>query len=656
MWNGNYLFAPMIEARNVSLAFGDRELLQSVSFQLPDRGRLCLAGANGTGKSTLFSILMGELKPDSGQIIRSGGLRMGMLRQHAEFQQDATGYSAALQAFSPVLEKAKELDALHEMMGQREPTEDELHRMDVLQDAVVREGFYTAESETRSVLHGLGFSREKQDVPLATLSGGWNMRVLLAQLLLGKPDCLLLDEPTNHLDLESIVWLEGYLRNYPGSLLLICHDRRFVDHVCEGILDLRNSKLEAYPLPYEKYEEERALRVAQAQRANAKAQDEIDRLSKFIDRFKAKASKASLARSAMKKLDRIELTEVEQDGPSLRLRFPTIDYAGAFAFIGEGLSKSYGDKNIFRDGAFNIKPGDKVALVGPNGAGKTTLMRLMTGELTYEAGELKQGNSIRSGYYAQYVELTEADKETPILDIIKEAFPKAPEGQVRAALGAMMFSGDDAFKPFGVLSGGERARVRLARLLLSPSNALLLDEPTNHLDMRSKDLLLEALVEYPGTVIFVSHDRDFCETLATHVLRVDDGRIVEYPGDYAYYLHKLEQDIEREEKQAANDARKGTSGKNAKSSSAPQAPEGGKGAGRKEVEKAKRQREKRESEVGSRIESIEKRNMTIDADLCKEEIFSDSNALRQLSGERAANNEELEALYEELMKLEAEVA
>jgi ATP-binding cassette subfamily F protein 3 len=634
----------VIEARNICLSFGDRELLRSVSFQLGDRGRLCLAGSNGTGKSTLFSILMGELKPDSGQVIRSGGLRMGMLRQHAEFPPEATAYSAALQAFAPVLEKARELEALHEVMGQREVTEEELHRLDVLQEAVSREGYYTAESETRSVLHGLGFDREKQDKPLAELSGGWGMRVLLAQLLLGKPDCLLLDEPTNHLDLESIVWLESYLRNYPGSLLLICHDRRFVDGVCEGLLDLRQGKLESYSLPYERYEEERALRVAQQRQAASKAQDEIERLSRFIDRFKAKASKASLARSAMKRLDRIEIEEVEQDGPSMRLRFPAMDYAGAFAFIGENLKKSYGPKTIFQNGEFNIKPGDKVALVGPNGAGKTTLMRILAGELPYDGGELKQGASIRSGYYAQYVELTDKDRETSILDLVKESFPKSSEGQVRAALGAMMFSGDDAFKRFGVLSGGERARVRLARLLLSPSNALLLDEPTNHLDLRSKDLLLDALAEYPGTVVFVSHDREFCETLATHVLRVDGGRIVEYPGDYAYYLHKVEQDVEREEQSFAR----------AEGRSSQRAPTNRET--RKETERRERKREKREAEVAASIESLENRNTAIDAELCREDVFSNPAELRRLSEERAANGEKLEALYEELINLGAEAA
>src|SRR5690606_2172101 len=270
-------------------------------------GRLCLAGSNGAGKSTLFSILMGELGCDSGKVIRSGGLRMGMLRQHAEFQDDATAYTAALMAFSEVNAKAQKLEQLHLAMGERELTDAEMLALDEYQDALIRDGYYTAEAETRSVLHGLGFKREQQDKKLSELSGGWKMRVALAKLLLQKPDVLLLDEPTNHLDLESILWLEGYLKTYPGAILLVCHDRRFVDNVCEGVLDLRMGKLEPYSLPFEKYEEERAMRVALQQKSAAKALDEIERLNRFIERFRAKASKAGLARSAIKKRDRIEV-------------------------------------------------------------------------------------------------------------------------------------------------------------------------------------------------------------------------------------------------------------------------------------------------------------------------------------------------------------
>lgn len=646
----------MIEANAISLAFGARTLLDNVSFQLADRGRLCLAGSNGAGKSTLFSILMGELGCDSGKVIRSGGLRMGMLRQHAEFPEDATAYSAALMAFDEVMGKAARLETLHHAMGERELTDSEMHDLDALQDALIRDGYYTAEAETRSVLHGLGFKRDQQDKLLSELSGGWKMRVALAQLLLRKPDCLLLDEPTNHLDLESIMWLEGYLRNYPGSMLLICHDRRFVDNVCEGVLDLRMGKLDLYSLPYEKYEEERAMRVLQQQKSAAKAQDEIERLNKFIDRFKAKASKATLAKSAMKKRDRIEVVEVEQEGPSMRLRFPALDYAGSVAWKAEDLAKRYGEKTIFTDGAFTILPGDKVALVGPNGAGKTTLMRLLVGEITPEAGEVTRGSALKPGYYAQYVEPDELEKATPILDLLRADFPQAGDNAARAALGAMMFSGDDAKKKFGVLSGGERARVRLARLLLAPGNALVLDEPTNHLDVRSKDLLLDALADYPGTVVFVSHDRDFTEQLATRVLRVDGGTITEYPGDYTYYLNKVEDDLRREALEEKAGEKKG--GKSAKASSGGNAAAGATHASpdprdeRKELEKAKRQREKRETEVVARIESLEARGTAIDAELCLPAVFSDAAALRRLTEEKKAGASELEALYAELEALE----
>jgi ATP-binding cassette subfamily F protein 3 len=637
----------MIEARNISLSFGPRVLLNEVSFQLSDRGRLALAGSNGAGKSTLFSILMGELGCDEGKVIKSGNMRMGMLRQHAEFDADATAFSAAQLAFGEVIEKAKKLEALHMAMGERDLSESEYADVDRLQDALMRDGYYTAESETRSVLHGLGFHREQQDKKLSELSGGWKMRVALAQLLLRRPDCLLLDEPTNHLDLESIMWLEGYLKNYPGSMLLICHDRRFVDNVCEGVLDLRMGQLDLYSLPYERYEEERAMRIAMQQKSASKAQDEIERLNKFIDRFKAKASKASLARSAMKRRDRIEVAEVEQEGPSMRLRFPTLDYAGSVAWKAENLGKSYGEKRIFKDGAFTILPGDKVALVGANGAGKTTLIRLLAGEIKPEEGAVEKGSSLKAGYYAQYVEPTEREKITPILELMRETFPLAGDNAPRAALGAMMFSGDDAKKNFGVLSGGERARVRLAQLLMAPGNALLLDEPTNHLDVRSKDLLLEALSDYPGTVVFVSHDRDFTEQLATRVIRVDNGTITEYPGDYDYYLHKVEDDLRRE---AQAEAAEKNGGKKAKGGSPAKAAEKAVDPRdeKKEAEKAKRQREKRESEVMGRIEWLESRNAELDAELCKPDVFSDPVATRKFNGEKQGNVTELETLYAEL--------
>ncbi|HEX2613186.1 MAG TPA: ABC-F family ATP-binding cassette domain-containing protein [Fibrobacteria bacterium] len=647
----------MIEAQSINLAYGPRVLLDNVSFQLSDRGRLCLAGVNGSGKSTLFTILMGEQQPDSGKIVRSGGLKMGLLRQHAEFPEEATAFTGALEAFSDVMEKAARLDVLHHAMGERELTEAEMRDLDILQDAVVHGGYYTAEAETRAVLHGLGFGRDQQDKRLADLSGGWKMRVALAKLLLQKPDCLLLDEPTNHLDLESILWLEGYLRAYPGSILLVCHDRRFVDNVCEGVLDLRMGKLDLYSLPFEKYEEERAMRVALQQKSAAKAQDEIDRLNKFIDRFKAKASKATLAKSAIKKRDRIEVVEVEREGPSMRLRFPAIEYAGATAWKAENIGKRYGEKRVFSGGEFTILPGDKVALVGPNGAGKTTLMRLLAEEAKPEEGELKRGSALRSGYYAQYVEPTEAEKKTPILEILREAFPLAGDGAARAALGAMMFSGDDAKKYFGVLSGGERARVRLARLLLAPGNALLLDEPTNHLDVRSKDLLLDALADYPGTVVFVSHDRDFAEQLATRVIRVDGGTITEYPGDFAYYTHKVEDDLKQEARREAeaerSAAKKGGSAK--AQQAAPQQPVDPRDAA-KASEKDRRRREKREAEVMARIEALEARGVAIDAELCLPDVFSDPAALRKLSQEKAAGVSELETLYAELATVGQEAA
>ncbi len=642
----------MIEARNIGMSFGERVLLQEVSFQIGDDQKLCLAGPNGAGKSTLYSILAGELTPDSGQVIRSGGLRIGWLRQQAQFPPSVTVFDAAQLAFKPLIEKADALHHLREAMGHRDLTDEETHQLDDWEDALFRGGYYSLESETRIVLDGLGFSRENQDKELRELSGGWQMRVALAQVLLGKPELMLLDEPTNHLDLESIMWLESYLKSQKGSLLLVCHDRRFVDKVCEGVLDLRQGKLREYPLPFARYEEERALRLAQQRQSAAKAQGEIDRLAKFIDRFKAKASKASLARSATKRMNRIEVEEIESDGPSMRLRFPPTDYAGNCAFRAELIAKSFGEKVIFTQGDFTISAGDKTALVGPNGAGKSTLMKLMAGELQTDAGELVRGLNARIGYYAQYVEPSPEELKKSILNLLVDANLQVTPNQVRSALGSMMFSGDDVHKQIQVLSGGERARVRLAQLLLSPSNVLLLDEPTNHLDLRSQDLLLDALESYQGTVVFVSHDRDFCEALATRVLRVDSGRIVEYPGDYAYYSHKLELDIEKEEAVVPGKKKSATQASASSSSSVSSSTSSSKG--RKEIEKIQRSREKRESEVSIRIDALEKRNVSLDTELVQESGKGGKEALeacRKLVEEKEKNLKELETLYVEWVEI-----
>src|SRR4051812_33494594 len=557
----------MIDVRNFTLTFGDRYLFKELSFQLGDKEKICLAGPNGSGKTTLLKGLCGKQQTDGGQIIRSSSVKIGYLRQHLGEDGDHTVYTAALQAFAEALDKAKELDGLHTILGEREATDAELNRMDFLQDELIRSNYYTAESETRTVLAGLGFSPEEQDKPLAAMSGGWRMRVALAKVLLAQPSCLFLDEPTNHLDLESIVWLESYIRDYPGCMVLISHDRAFVDRTCDRILEIQGAELVAFPVPYTRYEEEKALRMEQLLKAHKKQQDEIASLERFVERFKAKASKATQAQSKQKQLDKIERIEIPGGVATIRLKFPEAPPSGQWVFEADDVGKAYGEQRIFRGGKFGIQRGEHAVLVGPNGAGKTTLLKILQGIEPPTEGKVTLGANVQIGYFAQYEEPTPAEAEMTLVSYLADSLPRIGDQQLRNVLGAMLFSDDDAFKKFGVLSGGERARVRMCRLLLQNCNVLILDEPTNHLDMDSKNLLMRALHDFSGTVLFVSHDRYFVENIATRVILVKNGKVTDYPGDYHYYLNKLASDDryaseeKAADKAAAKAATKSNSGK-----------------------------------------------------------------------------------------------
>ena len=642
----------MIDVQKLSLAFGDRYLFQEISFQLGDRDKICLAGANGSGKTTLLRLLCGENRPDAGAIVRSKSVKIGYLRQHLGEDEGATVYQAALGAFEEALADAKELEALQSALERGEASEEDIHRMDVLQDELVHSGYYTMESETRTILAGLGFGADKQDVPLATLSGGWRMRVALAKVLLSHPTCLFLDEPTNHLDLESIMWLEGYIRNYSGCLVLISHDRQFVDRTCERIVEIQGAGLVYYSVPYAKYEEEKAMRQEQLLREYKKQQDEIAGLERFVERFKAKASKATQAQSKQKALDRIDRIQLPSSVATIRLRFPEAPPSGQWVFETEGLSKRYGDKWVFQDGKFGLKAGDKAVIVGPNGAGKTTLLKLLLGLEKPTAGTIVKGANVQVGYFAQYEEPTAEEADRDLVSTLGGWFPRIPTGTIRAILGSMLFSDDDAFKKFGILSGGERARVRLCRLLLQNCNVLILDEPTNHLDMDSKTLLMRALADFGGTVLFVSHDRHFVASIATRVLMVKDGQVTDYPGDYAYYCHKLASGgpitppppINGRAQVAAPHA-------------VPEATKAGgqaEWAARKEAEKKRRKAEKRWSEIEAEVSGLDGKLALVNKELCREEIFSDPAQAADYGKSKRDLEAGLAKLYRELEQLEAE--
>jgi ATP-binding cassette subfamily F protein 3 len=678
----------MIDVSNLSLAYGERDLFDDISFQLGDSEKVCLAGPNGSGKSTLLKLLCGEIRPDGGSIIRSKSVKVGYLRQHLGEDGGLTVFQAALEAFGDALKSSKELDALHTAMANgAHPTDAELERMDFLQDELIHSGFYTAESETRKVLHGLGFEPEKQDVPLGSLSGGWRMRVALAKVLLSHPTCLFLDEPTNHLDLESIVWLESYIRNYSGCLVLISHDRQFVDRTCDRIIEIQSGALAYYPLPYSRYEAERVVRREQLLREYKKQQDEIAGLERFVERFKAKASKATQAQSKQRMLDKIDRIELPSGAAQIKLKFLEAPPSGQWVFEAENLTKKYGDLQVFKDGKFALQAREKVVLVGPNGAGKTTLLKLLLGIEKPTDGTIVRGANVQVGYFAQYEEPTPVEAEMDLISYLAASFPKMGTQQIRGILGAMLFSDDDAFKKFGILSGGERSRVRLCRLLLQNCNVIVLDEPTNHLDMDSKTLLMEALHDFGGTVLFVSHDRHFVENVASRVLLVKNGRITDYPGDYAYYCRKLATEAQEEQedgeapkkkdKNKGGGAASSAAGRNSAAtpksekpapapvaSIAPVAPKAVNGAAapatpldyeaKKEIERLKRKAEKRWAEVETAIAGLDLKLSELDGEMCKPEVYSDPEAAAQIARDKKDIETQINGLYRELEGLEAE--
>ena len=542
--------------------------------------------------------------------------------------------------------------------------------MDFLQDELIRSNYYTAESETRKILAGLGFSNEEQDKQLGAMSGGWRMRVALARVLLSQPTCLFLDEPTNHLDLESIVWLENYIKDYSGSLVLISHDRQFVDKTCDRVMEIQSSDLTYYPLPYARYEEEKKMRRDQLLREYKKQQDEIAGLERFVERFKAKASKATQAQSKQKMLDKIDRIEIPNDAATMRLRFLEAPPSGQWVFEAEDLAKRYGDHLVFEDGKFGIQAGEKTVLVGPNGAGKSTLLKLLQGLEKPTDGTVVTGANVQIGYFAQYEEPTPVETDMDLISFLAVTHPRIPTQQLRSILGAMLFSNDDAFKKFGVLSGGERARVRLCRLLLRNCNVLILDEPTNHLDMDSKNLLMQALADFTGTVLFVSHDRYFVEHVATRVILVRDSKVTDYPGDYAYYLNKLASDGQGVTEPKA-------SGKLSKSPAPKPAPKQVEKPvvvelkiekpaaviaspipmdweAKKEVERLKRKAEKRWTEIEMAIADLDINVAALDLELCRPEIYAEPEQSARLGREKKEAEASLSLLYKELEELEAQ--
>ncbi len=539
----------MIQLSDLTKSFGDRVLIDHVTWQIDDGDRVGLCGPNGAGKTTLLKMLAGFDEPDSGGVVRPSTLTIGYLPQDGLSHSGRTVWEEAASAFQPLLDLKTEMHEIEHRLGDASvPQADHdamLVRYSDIQDRFRLAEGYNIDLRIATVLRGLGFSQDDAQRPAETFSGGWQMRIALAKLLLGRPNLLLLDEPTNHLDLEARNWLEEYLAAYPYAVILVSHDRYFLDAVVTRITDLNLRKLTDYVGNYSKYVEQRDAMLERLRQAKRDQDEEVARVKMFIDRFRYQATKAAQVQSRIKLLDKVVPIEVPPERKRIHFTFPACAKSGRAVFELAHVRKAYGGLVVFGDLNLHIERGDRIALVGPNGAGKSTLMRMLSGEEEPDSGTRTLGHQVVMEYFAQD-EATRLDPALTVYETLEAGSAHGMVPAIRNILGGFLFSGDDVYKKAGVLSGGERTRLAVARMLLRPSNTLLLDEPTNHLDLDSKDVLLEALEDYGGTLIIVSHDRYFVEKLATKIIEIGHGEAVVYPGTYAEFLwHKDHPDEQR---------------------------------------------------------------------------------------------------------------
>jgi ATP-binding cassette subfamily F protein 3 len=529
----------MIQLSGAGKRYGHKLLFENLDWLITPRDRLGLVGANGTGKSTLMKVLAGLETLDYGAVTTAKGISAGYLPQDGLTLSGRSIFAECIAVFSELRTMEEEMENLTRQMSeldhespQYSQVADRFHRLE--HEFRTRDG-YAIEAQVGTVLSGLGFQKEDWVRHTEEFSGGWQMRIALAKLLLQEPNLLLLDEPTNHLDLEARNWLEQYLGNYPHAFILISHDRYFLDVTVSKIVEIWNKRIHFYSGNYDKYEEQKTQRREQLQAAWQNQRERIEQIEVFINRFRYQATKAKQVQSRIKELEKMERIELPPEEKTIHFSFPQPKASGRIVAEFAGVAKSYGQKEVFCDVNFMIERGDRISLVGVNGAGKSTLIKLLAGKEPLTRGEYRLGHNVQVDYFAQD-QYKELDADARILDDIGALSPKSTQTELRSLLGCFLFSADDVFKRIAVLSGGERSRYALLRMLLRPANFLLLDEPTNHLDMRAKDVLLSALAEYTGTVVFVSHDRYFIDRLATRVFEIGGGRVEVYLGNYEDYL------------------------------------------------------------------------------------------------------------------------
>lgn len=551
----------MITVNNLTVAWGGFTLLDDINFHLSDGEKVGLVGKNGAGKSTLLKIIVGETLPTTGKVMKTKGEKIGYLPQQMQHAKDKSVMEETMKAFDELFSLHERMDEINQLLAMREDYQSQSYNNLIIELNSITDRINVMESEppgsqAERVLKGLGFKPEEFNRPTATLSQGWNMRIELAKILLSNPDTLLLDEPTNHLDIESIQWFEDYLKEFRGSVVLISHDRKFLDNITSRTVEIMLSKLYDYKVPYTKYKELRAQRMAQQKAAYENQQRMIEKTEEFIERFRYKATKSNQVQSRIKQLDKLDRIEIDLDDTShLNVKFPPAPRSGNVVFQTIDAKFGYPQKVVVDKVNITIQRGEKVAFLGRNGEGKTTLMRAITKELSPLEGEANLGYNVELGYYAQNQEDI-LDKNDTVLGTLDKIAVGDIRTKLKDILGAFLFKGEDVDKKVAVLSGGERARLAMAKLILKPYNLLALDEPTNHMDLLSKDILKQALKSYDGTLIIVSHDRDFLDGLVDKVYEFKDGKVREHLGgigDYLYNLQKREKLLLEKSKPAKKD-------------------------------------------------------------------------------------------------------
>lgn len=620
----------ILSAQGVRKSFGGNIVLEDASFVLQQGQRLGLVGVNGSGKSTLMRILAGELEPDAGQISMTKGLRIGYLAQQSHIKDGNTVYQELYDVFQPVIAMEERLHWLEEEMGRNRPDLDSLTREYArLTDAFEEAGGYGYQSQIAGVLAGLGFSKDRYDQPASSLSGGEKTRLCLGKLLLLKPDLLLLDEATNHLDLASVTWLEDYLSTYRGTVLLISHDRYFMDHVCTNMMELLMGRMETYDGNYSAYMKQRAQRYESRIRAYEQQQKMLARERAIIERYQSFNREKSIkaAESRQKRLDKVTLLDKPVEEQSIHFSFDTRRRTGEDVLFITNLSKKFGERQIFSNLNLHVRAGERIALLGSNGIGKSTLLKILMHQEQPDSGEIRYGSNVDVGYYDQHQ--AGLHDEKTVLDEVWDDFRLLTQTEVRGALGQFLFSGEDVFAPVKTLSGGEKGRVALTKLMLRKDNVLFLDEPTNHLDMESREVLEEALTDYPGTIVAVSHDRYFINRFAQKVLVMKPDGLEEYLGNYDDYQAKINREQPPDNEIAGKT--KTALDKEKKRSRAAQLEE----------KAAKALVKQLENEIGD----TEKRIIALEAQLGDPEIYAEPEKARKLSDDYRDAQNLLEELY-----------